>query len=738
MPRVTPPIYSLNGGEVGEEALARLDLERLQFAGALYSNILPRVVGSMTLRPGLEHVADIDFGNVMLLEYAYSGGSTLVPVLSDEEMRVVVDDALVSRTSVSTAVTNGDFASFTGWTDASTGSADASVSGGYLVLTGTSQDTAEAKQTLSVATGDRNVEHGLRVVVARGPVTLKLGTSSGAADLLPAGVPVVLDDGDHSIAFTPTGASVYLSLSNPANRLINVDSCKIESSGTVVIPTPWTSDDLAGNIIRYKQDLDVVYAASGIYQQREILRRSDTSWGVQRYKVDDGPFVVSDGSVSLAPSSYTGDITLTANKPYFDSRMIGRLFRVLQNGQTVVETFASDPAQGAYIRVSGVGSARNYTYTVAGTWTGTVRLQVAYDDGSGNSPGSWSDTRTFTSNGSDTIKASEDNVIKYVRFALQTGDLTSGSVTVTLTYDGGSQEGIARLTAVASTTSASAEVLSRFYALTASFEWDYTTWSDFDGWPAAVETFGGRLYWGKGGLIYRSVPDAYKSFDDGQVGDSAPIVRGMGSNSQRGVLWLLGLQRLIAGTDASEVSIKASSFDDPLTATAWFPVECSTRGCADIRSLKADKDGIFVQTTKIGAFRLSIDQTSFDYTASDLMAMHEKICDGYDIVDLAIQRRPDTVVWFILSNGEARTLTYEPAERVIGWSRIVTDGLIKRVATGRGAGQDAVFFAVERNGSLRLEKMAKLTECRGGTTNCLADGFTRFTATAGQTTFSVP
>jgi hypothetical protein len=215
-------------------------------------------------------------------------------------------------------------------------------------------------------------------------------------------------------------------------------------------------------------------------------------------------------------------------------------------------------------------------------------------------------------------------------------------------------------------------------------------------------------------------------------------VRGIGSNSQRGVLWLLGLQRLIAGTDASEVSIKASSFDDPLTATAWFPVECSTRGCANIRSVKSDKDGVFVQTSKIGAFRLAIDQTGFDYTASDLMAMHEKICDGSDIVDVAVQRRPDTIIWFILANGEARALTYEPAERVIGWSRIVTDGDFKRVACCRGGGQDSVFFAVERNATLRLEKMAMLTECQGGTTNCLADGFSRFTATLGQTTFSVP
>ena len=107
MPRVNAPVYSLNGGEVGNEPLARLDLERLQFAGSLYSNILPRVVGSMTLRPGLEHVADIGTGNVELLEYAYAGASTLIPILSSAGLRVIKDNAFVSRLTVGTTIASG-------------------------------------------------------------------------------------------------------------------------------------------------------------------------------------------------------------------------------------------------------------------------------------------------------------------------------------------------------------------------------------------------------------------------------------------------------------------------------------------------------------------------------------------------------------------------------------------------------------------------------------------------------
>ncbi|MDR6818505.1 hypothetical protein J2X76_003682 [Neorhizobium sp. 2083] len=734
MAKVNAPVYSLNGGEVGEEALARLDLERLQFAGALYSNMMPRVIGSMTLCPGMEHIADINIDEVLPLEYSYSGGSNLVPVLSNLEMRIIRDNGFVSRVAVATAITNGDFASFTGWTNASTGTATAGVSGGNLVLTGAFLGRAVARQTLTVAGGDQAKEHGLRITVVRGPVNVRIGAAAGGSSILTA---LALDDGEHSLAFTPNAGTIYLEISNDKPRPALVDRCVIEGSGVVVIPTPWTAADLAANIIRYEQHKDVIYVASGVYQQRMIQRRSDTGWGVQRYKVEDGPFVASDVITALQPDGYVGVINLLADRDYFDSRMIGRLYRLFQSGQAIFDTFAAAPAEGAYIRVSGVGGSRTFNFALTGTWVGKVRLQVATDDGSG-SPGAWSDVNSFTSNVSSTYTDGDNNVIKYFRWVIVPGELTSGSVDTSLIYGGGSQTGVARIVSITNAQSAVVEVLSRFYSLGSTFEWDQSSWSDYDGWPSAIENFGGRLYWAREDMINGSVPDQYKSFDDAVEGDSAPIARSTGASTDRGVLWLLGLQRLLAGTDVSEISIKSSSFDEPLTASNWFPVEASTRGCKNLRAVKCDSDGIFVQSSGIGAFALAPIQGSLDYGSTDLMAMHEEICDGFEIVDLAVQRRPDTIIWFILSNGEARALTYEPAEKVVSWWRRTTQGQIKRVIANRGGGEDNVCFAVNRNGAMRFEKLASLRDCRGGLVNCLADGFTRFTATAAQTTFSVP
>ncbi|MUO85572.1 hypothetical protein [Agrobacterium vitis] len=734
MPVTNAAIYSVNGGEVGEEALSRLDLERMQFSGALYENILPRVVGSMTVRPGMEHLMNNTLGEVMFLEYAYGGADTYTPVLSNLAMRILKNGSFISRVAVSTAITNGDFNSFTGWTNASTGTSTASVDSGTLALIGFGNGRASAKQTIGVSGGDQGKVHGLRIKVKWGTVIVNLGTASGGTDLING---ISLPPGDHSIAFIPTGSNVYVELYHDTRRNVYVESCTIDVAGQLALVTPWTGDDLAANIIRYDQSNGVIYVASGSYQQREIKQIDDSglSWGIARYESDDGPFKLYDGSITLRPGSYFNFQTLTASQDFFRAGMVGRLFRLTQSGQAVNENFASSDVQGDYIRISGVEGARKFNYSISGTFSATIWLQRSVDDGSGN-PTGWVDISSFTGAASGDYTDSDDNVIKYFRFVVKSGGYTSGTAVTSLTYSGGSNTGIARVVQINSPTEAGIDIISRFYSLDATADWDYSYWSDYDGWPTGVQVFGGRVFWGTGDMGNGSISDDYKSFDDTEEGDSAPIARSFGCNSRKGVLWFLGLQRLIVGTDVAEISVKSSSFDEALTVTNWFPVNASTKGCYGIRAVKCDTDGVFIDATGVGVFRLTWAQNGTDYTSTDLLALHEDLFDNSPVVDIAVQRRPDTVIWFILENGEARTLTYSPSDQVLGWARVLTDGLIKRVGVVRKLEQDTVLFDVERNGTKRFEQLAMLKECRGGAVQCLADGFTRFTTSA--TEFAVP
>lgn len=732
MPKMNAPLYSLNGGEVSDEALGRLDLERMQFAGSEYINALPKVVGPMGLRSGLEYLVDIPFGNSEMLEYNYSGGALFVPIVSDGEIRIFKDDAFITRADVDTEITSGSFVDFTGWTDASSGTASADASGNLLRLEGGPFDRASAKQTVSVVLADRGVEHGLRINVEHGPLYVTLGSTAGDDDLISA---AVLEDGDHSIAFTPTTANVYLELYTENNRRVRVKSCKIDTAGVLVLESPYTVDDIQN--LRYTQSIDTIFVACSGFQQREIQRRGDSSWGIQRYKVNDGPFVFYNGIVRLTPTVYEGNGFLTSSSPIFKLSMVGRLYRLTQSGQTVLTNFNAEDQQGEYIRVTGVDDARKITYAVSGTFVGTWVLQVATSDGS-DTPTGWTDVATGTAATSTTYTDTDDNVIKYFRFIVEVGGYTSGVVETSLAYAGGSQDGVCRITNVQSTTEANMEVLERFYSLNSTSQWDHSTWSDYDGWPVAVTEFSGRIIWSKVDTGYGTVSDAYYSFDDTIEGDSAPIVRSFNSGGHSGPYWLLGLQRLLAGSDVSEVSVRSSAFDEPLTASNWYPLTASTQGCYDIRPVKTDTDGIYVAADGASLHSLTWDAQAQDYTSSDLTILNQNIFEGASVVSIAVQRKPDTIVWIVLSDGTARALTYQPKENVIAWWRLATDGFIRRVAVSKGLSQDNVIFTVGRDSTRRLERLADPRGCVGGQLNCLADSFKKFELDTPQTTFAVP
>lgn len=730
MPKVNAPLYSVNGGEVGDEAMGRLDLERMRFAGSLYRNVLPRIVGSMTLRPGLEHITYLDYTRTKFLEFGQASGVDYLPVLTDSTLRVLKDDEFITRPAVDTQIESRFFDNFTGWTDESTGGASAGVSGGYLELEGASFHRAIAAQTISVASGDRDVEHALAIEITRGPIVVELGSTDGECDLICQ----TLEDGDHSIAFTPTTANIYLKLYNENNRLALVERCSIEPEGVMALLTPYT-----GSLkqVRTRKAVDTIYTAFPGFQQREIYRNSPNGWSVQRYKTEDGPFSAYTGEITMTPSVLTGNGTLTSSQPYFESSMTGRLFRLTQSGQTVEAEFDAEEQEGSYIRVSGVDDARKITYSVSGTFVGTWTLQVATDDGT-NNPTGWTDVATGTGVlGATTHTDTDDNVIKFFRFVVKLGEYTSGTIETSLVYAGGSQDGVVRMTGYNSSTEIDVEVLDQLYSTGATSLWDHSMWSDYDGWPTTVEVFGGRLFWGRIDTMFGSVSDSYYSFDNTIEGNSAPIIRSLNSGGHDGVLWTLALQRLLAGTDVAEVSVRSSAFDEPLTSANWFPLAASTQGSYDVAAVKTDTDGLYVGADGTTMHRLAWDAQAQDYASQDLNQLHESICDGSPIRAIAIQKKPDTILWMVLEDGTARALTYEPSENVIAWSRVVTDGDFKDVATIKGAPQDKVYFVVSRGGVKRIEKMAAFSECKGGVTNCLADGFTRFSDTA-RTTFSVP
>jgi hypothetical protein len=274
-------------------------------------------------------------------------------------------------------VTNGTFTTdLSSWTDNDEAGATSSwVAPNYMQLVG--NGTAFAIREQAVAVTENGTEHALRIVIARGPVMLRIGSTSGGDDYVSE---TTLYQGTHSISFTPTG-TFYVRFFSRLARAVWVSTCTIESAGVVTLPTPWGTDDLSN--IRTDQSADVIYVACAGIQQRRIERRGTRpggrSWSVALYAPNDGPFNLENTTpTTLTSSGLSGNVTLTASAATFKSDHVGALFSLTSVGQTVSTTGSASLVATSPIRVTGLssggGGARTFSLAISGNNSFTISV----------------------------------------------------------------------------------------------------------------------------------------------------------------------------------------------------------------------------------------------------------------------------------------------------------------------------------------------------------------------------
>src|SRR5258708_11599756 len=111
-------LQGFNRGLVSKLARARTALKRTALSAEVMNSWMPRVLGSMMLRPGLGFLGDTKSDlKARYLEFIFSLADKALLEFTNLVMRVWVSDALITRVSVASAVANGTFpADLTSWT----------------------------------------------------------------------------------------------------------------------------------------------------------------------------------------------------------------------------------------------------------------------------------------------------------------------------------------------------------------------------------------------------------------------------------------------------------------------------------------------------------------------------------------------------------------------------------------------------------------------------------------------
>lgn len=715
-----------NYGIVSRLAFARRDIPKLALAAEEQTNIIGRALGAGKFRAGMQYLVNTYNNNkVRCIPFVYSIADTAIFEFSNNVLRPLVNDAPVVYPSVTTAISNPNFASnLTGWTARDDISAVSFWSGGNMILRSVGE-TAVARryQLVSVTGANIGVRHCVKVTLARGEARINIGSTLDGGQYV--GTQSMGTSGNNSVShhyfsFVPTG-DFYVELSNSKDYADNlIDSVEI-FTGSLVLPTSYTEADLP--YIRHTQINDVMYLACKGRHPKKILRYNAYSFGIEDFAPLDGVFeLINTTDITITPSALSGQITLTSNVNYFTEGMENALIKLTSNGQQTNNTVAGNNQFGDYVRVTGVGSTRRINIVISGTWSGTLTLQRSVGD-----PYAWVDTGTvYTASSNTFLQDTDDNSIYYYRIGFKEGYGT-GSAIVQISTGSGSITGVARIIDYVSSTNVVASVLIPFGGTTPTFNWYLGVWRSGN-YPSAVATHEGRLWWAGKDRIVGSSADALESYDEEIEGDSAPINVIMGSNGNDTINWLLPLFRLVVGGEIAERTARSTSLDEPLTPSNFSLKKDSTRGSSPVEAVEVDQSGFFVRNNRL--FNLApSDRVDTSYQAKDVTLIAPEVGFG-GFIRITVQRYPDTRIHALRNDGKVALFVFDELEEVQCWQIIETDGVIEDVfvlPAEANQEEDKVYYVVRRvvNGVTvrHICKWAFENECVGGTLNKQADSF---------------
>lgn len=482
------------------------------------------------------------------------------------------------------------------------------------------------------------------------------------------------------------------------------------------VVSPYSEDDLAE--LKYTQSADVLYLFHPDYPIKKLTRTDHAAWTLEDLDFKNGPFMLSNTTATtLAASATTGSSkTLTASAALFDtsatSKHIGALFRLIHQipAQSVVHDFN---ATGQSTSIKNGGTWRVMSH---GTWTGTVKIEKSTAvDASGNPI--WTELRSFSSKDNFNINTyGEDEEYCLLRlnctaFTGGTGSAWASGTTYTadqwVTYGGVDyrctvaesvgnqpdispgfwqaktcrvelssdpfeQTGIVKVTAVASSTSATIDILTEVGDTTAITDWAEGSWSYYRGFPRCglfyQDRFTAASTVSEPQTIWFSQTANYEDF-----GRSTPLVDSDGisinlpSRKMNGINNLVALGEIIALTSSSEWSISPGS-TGVLSPTSIQTKLEGSRGCSTVDPASISNRIVFIQPMGTVACDMGYEYSSSGYASAELSIISNHLFEGYKIVEMAYQQEPDSLIWAVRSDGALLSCTYMREQEVLAWT----------------------------------------------------------------------
>lgn len=484
-------------------------------------------------------------------------------------------------------------------------------------------------------------------------------------------------------------------------RFFRNGSAIMNGSSIYEVSHPYPESALSS--VAFVQINDVVYMTHPDYPPYKLSHYADNNWTMIAVPFDDPVFMdMNITSTTITPSGVSGSVTLTASSGIFNEGHIGAYFKLGQiRAANRVEI--SLLASGTSLPIELKGA---FTVRTSGTWAGTLEVQRL-----NTLTSAWETIYTHISDQDRNVEASykQEDVSAQWRLVYTFISKDSTSPKAYLESAESYVYGWAKVTAFASSTSVTALVAESFLNTTATNTWYEGAWSSYRGFPSACALFQQRMVYSgtyfQPQTIWGSVTNDYQNFEYGTDDDKA-FQYTIGSQERLSTQWLcVHNNALIIGTSTGDWAMSGSNGgDDPVTPTNVIIRRQSTTGDARIQPVVVGNAILHVQRNGKKLYEMTYSIQSYGYDDQDISQFAEHIT-GDGIVGIAYQRQPDSIIYSWRSDGVLLMCVYDQAQKVIAWSRMVTQGFVESAAVIYGPVGDEVWLVVRRNVNGTLKRL---------------------------------
>ena len=165
------------------------------------------------------------------------------------------------------------------------------------------------------------------------------------------------------------------------------------------------------------------------------------------------------------------------------------------------------------------------------------------------------------------------------------------------------------------------------------------------------------------------------------------------------IQWFSAGDILAVGTTGGEYKMMSTTFNETITPSNVKIVRQTNYGSANILPIRIGSRVLFVQKGKLKVRNFAYSLESDAYSSKDLTLLSEHITYP-SIIDADYQNEPDSIAWYVRTDGELAGVSYEPEFDITGWFRIVTDGSFESISVTDGfedTRYDDIYLSVKRN-----------------------------------------